>query len=278
MSHLTINNLSVGYLKKCIIDNLNIENIPRGKVTVLLGPNGCGKSTLMRGLAGLGRASGKLYLDETDLMQLPLSERAEKVVYLPQSIPTGIHLHVYESVVVAARATGNSEYATEERVMKTLERLGIAHLAFSYLDELSGGQKQLVGLAQSLIRKPDLLLLDEPLSALDLNYQYHVMDLVKRATRKRNIITIVVVHDINIALRHADYVIMLKAGQHVASGHPCAVITPENLAKVYGVRGRVECCSSGMSQVIIDGVVSAQNCAEPQEYCTGRVELEQRAI
>ncbi len=267
MGSLSINNLSVGYLKKCIINNLNIENIPRGKVTVLLGPNGCGKSTLMRGLAGLGSASGKLYLDETDLMSLPLNERAEKVVYLPQSIPSGIHLHVFESVIVAARATGSSEYATEERVMETLRRLGIEHLAFSYLDELSGGQKQLVGLAQCLIRKPDLLLLDEPLSALDLNYQYHVMDQVKRATKKRNIITIVVVHDINIALRHADYVIMLKGGEHIASGTPCSVITPQNLAKVYGVRGRVECCSSGMSQVIIDGIVNQQESEDPMSMC-----------
>ena len=260
MSHMSITNLSVGYLKKCIIDNLNIDRIPRGKVTVLLGPNGCGKSTLMRGLAGLGNAKGKLYLDEEDIMSMPLSQRAEKVVYLPQSIPSGIHLHVFESVIVAARATGNAEYATEERVMKTLERLGIEHLAFAYLDELSGGQKQLVGLAQSLIRKPDLLLLDEPLSALDLNYQYHVMDLVKKATQKRNIITIVVVHDINIALRHADHVIMMKAGKHVASGAPCEVITPCNLAEVYGIKGRVECCSSGYSQVIIDGVLPKNSC------------------
>ncbi|MDP1335093.1 ATP-binding cassette domain-containing protein, partial [Klebsiella pneumoniae] len=79
---------------------------------------------------------------------------------------------------------------------------GIDHLAMSYLDQLSGGQKQLVGLAQSLILQPRLLLLDEPLSALDLNYQFHVMDRVRRETRRRNIVTLVVVHDINIALRH----------------------------------------------------------------------------
>ncbi|MEJ1803511.1 ATP-binding cassette domain-containing protein, partial [Escherichia coli] len=84
---------------------------------------------------------------------------------------------------------------------------GIASLALHYLDQLSGGQRQLVGLAQSLIRHPDLLLLDEPLSALDLNYQFHVMDVVRRETRRRNMVTVVVVHDINIALRHSEYVL-----------------------------------------------------------------------
>lgn len=98
----------------------------------------------------------------------------------------------------------------------------------SFLDQLSGGQKQLIGLAQSLIRKPDLLLLDEPLSALDLNYQFHVMDIVARETRLRNIVTVVVIHDINIALRHAEYAVMLKNGAPVASGVPCEVVTPAN--------------------------------------------------
>ena len=134
--------------------------------------------------------------------------------------------------------------------------LGIEHLALRYLDQLSGGQKQLVGLAQSLIRQPSLLLLDEPLSALDLNYQFHVMDLVRRETRKRNIITVVVVHDINIALRHGDNVLMLKDGQLIADGKPEEVITAESLAKVYGVKGRIERCSQGTPQILIDGLVN----------------------
>ncbi len=110
-------------------------------------------------------------------------------------------------------------------------------------------------MAQSLIRQPNLLLLDEPLSALDLNYQYHVMDLVAKETKRRNIITVVVVHDINIALRHAEHVLMLKQGKLIAQGEPAEVITPESLAEVYGVRGRIERCSQGVPQVLIDGLV-----------------------
>ncbi|URQ62603.1 ABC transporter ATP-binding protein [Pantoea alhagi] len=258
MEGLQIRAFHTGYPKRKVIENLNVPRLPRGKITVLLGPNGCGKSTLLRSLAGLNQAQGELWLNGEELMALPFARRAEKVVYLPQSLPAGVHLHVLESIIVAQRASGGygASAASEAEVMALLEQLGIAHLALSYLDQLSGGQKQLVGLAQSLIRRPQLLLLDEPLSALDLNYQFHVMDLVRRETRLRNIVTLVVVHDINIALRHAEHVLMLQQGRLIADGEPEKVITAESLAKVYGVRGRIERCSQGSPQVLIDGLVA----------------------
>ncbi len=256
MSGLQAKNFNAGYPKKQIIKDLSIPMLSRGEITVLLGPNGSGKSTLLRSLAGLNHATGELLLDGHDLMQMPFAERAKKVVYLPQSLPAGVHLHVLESIVVAQRASGgSSDDKSEAEVMALLHQLGISHLALSYLDQLSGGQKQLVGLAQSLIRQPSLLLLDEPLSALDLNYQFHVMDLVRKETQKRNIITVVVVHDINIALRHGDHVLMLQSGDLIADGKPEEVVTPYSLAKVYGFRGRIERCSFGRPQVLIDGLV-----------------------
>ncbi|WP_017349402.1 ABC transporter ATP-binding protein [Pantoea sp. A4] len=253
---LRLQQFSAGYPRRQVIDQLDVPVLPRGKITVLLGPNGCGKSTLLRAMAGLGKGSGELWLNGDELMSQPFTRRAQRVVYLPQTLPAGVHLHVLESVIVAQRASGG-ETTSEEDVMHLLRQLGIAHLAMHYLDQLSGGQKQLVGLAQSLIRRPELLLLDEPLSALDLNYQFHVMDLVRRETALRNIVTVVVVHDINIALRHADHALMLKEGKKVADGAPVDVITPQTLAEVYGVQGRIECCSQGMAQVMIDGLVAA---------------------
>lgn len=256
MAGLQIKDFNAGYLNKPVIKHLDIPELPRGKITVLLGPNGSGKSTLLRALAGLNHAKGELILDGQNLMKMPFSERAKKVVYLPQSLPAGVHLHVFESVMVAQRASGERLDHRQDDINQLLQQLGISHLALSFLDQLSGGQKQLVGLAQSLIRHPSLLLLDEPLSALDLNYQFHVMDLVRKETVKRNIITVVVVHDINIALRHADHVLMLKSGKLIANGIPNEVITPDSLAEVYGVKGRIEQCSQGVSQIIIDGLVN----------------------
>lgn len=256
MDGLSIRDLHTGYGKKKIIDGLTTPLLPRGKITALLGPNGSGKSTLLRALADLNPAQGVLSLNGEDLMTLMPAKRAQKVVYLPQSLPAGVHLHALESVIVARRASGYHEGNAEQEAYAILEKLGVAHLAMHYLDQLSGGQKQLIGLAQSLIRQPDLLLLDEPLSALDLNFQFHVMDIVARETRLRNIVTVVVIHDINIALRHAEYAVMLKNGALIASGVPDEVVIPQNLATVYGVRGRVEHCSQGLPHVVVDGLTT----------------------
>lgn len=256
MSGLMIKGLYAGYPKRPVIGNLNIPELPRGKITVLLGPNGCGKSTLLRALAGLTKARGEVLLGDENLMSLPFARRAQKVVFLPQSLPQGVHLQVLESVLVAQRAAGGNNASQDQaQVLTLLEHLGISHLALHYLDQLSGGQRQLVGLAQSLIRRPELLLLDEPLSALDLNYQLHVMERIAQETRTRQLVTLVVMHDMNMALRFGDLIVMLNDGKLVASGAPHAVITAERLAQVYNVRGRVERCSQGKAQVILDGVI-----------------------
>lgn len=258
MSDLLIDTLSVSYGRRKVIDNLTVEHIAEGKVTTLLGPNGSGKSTLLKAMAGLTPSVGKVMFEGKDLLAAHFSERAKQVVYLPQSLPASVHLRAFESMLVARKASDNQ--STEEVIdeaMGLLRKLGIENLGMCYLDQLSGGQKQLVGLAQALIRKPKILLLDEPLSALDLNHQFHVMEMIKQETRERNIITVIVLHDINIALQHTDYVLMLKKGHLITSGIPDQVITPEVLAEVYDVKGRVEHCSQGKPHVMIDGLVNA---------------------
>lgn len=256
MKGLTITGLSSGYSRQPVIEDLHVGELPPGEITMLLGPNGCGKSTLLRALAGLNKARGEARLNGDNLLALPFSERAQKVVFLPQSLPQGVHLHVLESVIVALRAGGGEHRAQDKaRALGLLAELGISHLAMCYLDSLSGGQKQLVGLAQALIRRPALLLLDEPLSALDLNYQFQVMEVIRQETRARRMVTLMVVHDINIALRHGGRVVMLKQGRLVASGTAEEAVTPEHLAQLYGVYARIERCSQGRPQVILDGII-----------------------
>ena len=170
-----------------------------------------------------------------------------------------------ESVLGALRAsaTGDpavgagpaSHAASEQRAVAILERVGILHLALEGLDHLSGGQRQLVSLAQSLVREPRVLLLDEPISALDLQHQLRVMRLVQELARERGMIAILVLHDLQIAARWSDGIVMLSRGAVVATGTPTEAITPETLARVYGVEARVEHCSRGGLQIMVDDVL-----------------------
>ena len=261
---LHITQLNVAYGKRTVIPSLSIPDLQPGSVTVVLGPNGSGKSTLLRALAGLARAKGDIVLDGLTLDTASLAERAKRIVYLPQALPQAVHLRVIESLLAARKASPHLPYTTDHAVPADaveqgailLQRLGIGHLAMRHLDELSGGQAQLSGLAQALIRQPRVLLLDEPLSALDLNHQFHVMSLIGEETRRHRMVTLVVLHDLSLALRHADRVLVLKDGALLADGPPHAAITPELLARVYGVQARVETCSRGTPQVIVDGLIA----------------------
>lgn len=251
-----------------VLDQVELPFVPRATRHVslyargqqrigLLGPNGSGKSTLLKTLAGLNpMQGGTLRLDGADFARLPPAQRAEHAMYMPQALPKGVHMTVLESVLVAARSGrhGQTGAALMAEAMRVLTELGISPLASRYLDELSGGQKQLASLAQALVRRPSLLLLDEPLSALDLNYQFHVMDVLRRQTALYGLITLVVLHDLNIALRHADRALLLHGGALLAEGPPQKVVTPDTLRRAYGVRARVERCPQGQPQVHVDGL------------------------
>ena len=259
---LELSALDIGYRHKKIFEQFSTQApVRHSQVTALLGPNGCGKSTLMKALAGLVHMYGSVRLDGHEIAHISFAERARKIVYMPQTLPPAVHLRVFETVLVAANASvlgsgSQTQQAVLDDVYALLEQLGITHLAMHYLDQLSGGQKQMVALAQALIRNPQVLLLDEPLSALDLNFQVHVMQLIRQVTQQRQMVTLVVLHDINIALRDTDVVLLLKPGQLYAQGLPQEVITNRALAEVYGVSARVEACSMGRPQVFVDGLVS----------------------
>ena len=167
-------------------------------------------------------------------------------------------MSVTESILVALRAHGgvNTRHALP-MVRTVLAELGISALADRYLDELSGGQKQLVGLAQALSHQPRILLLDEPLASLDLNHQHHVMQLLGRLTRERDLLILIVVHDLNCVLRYCDQALLMRDGTLLASGAPEQVITADLLAAAFGVRARIETCSLNRPYVLVDGLLPA---------------------
>ena len=261
MNALHIRGLDAGYGGKPVLQDLAAGPLAEGTVTALLGPNGSGKSTLLKTLAGLNPVlRGAIGLDDEDRARATPARRAERAMYMPQALPRGVHMTVFESVLVAARSGrhGAAGHALMQAALAVVDDLGIGALASRFLDELSGGQKQLASLAQALVRRPRLLLLDEPLSALDLNYQFHVMDVLRRQTRQHRLITMVVLHDLNSALRHTDHALLLHGGANDAEGLPSDVVTPRSLHRVYRVRARVERCPQGQAQVHVDGVAGMQ--------------------
>ncbi|MEM9209824.1 MAG: ABC transporter ATP-binding protein, partial [Pseudomonadota bacterium] len=219
---LKVSNLSTGYRGRPVIDSLSLPVIAPGEIYALIGPNAAGKSTLLRALAGLLPASGSVRLGDRELMGLGLTEHARWVTYMPQSIPQGIALSVLETVLSALRASPIDQADptwkdAARRAVEVLDVVGIADLAMEPLDRLSGGQRQLVSLAQALVREPRVLLLDEPISALDLSHQFSVMQLVQALAQSRDMIVVAVLHDLQTAARWSHGVIVLSDGRVAAA-------------------------------------------------------------
>ncbi len=253
---LNIRGLSAGYRGRPVIRNLDLGPIQAGRVTALVGPNAAGKSTLLRALAGLIKATGSVHLGPDELIGMSGAQRAAKVTFMPQALPQGIALTVLESVIASFKASRGHEFEpsaadASHLAVAALDRLGIADLALEVLDRLSGGQRQLVGLAQAIVREPRLLLLDEPTSALDLRHQVTVMKLVRDLTAEGRIV-IVVMHDLGLAARWSDAIVVLHDGKVVAHDTPPHALTSELLAHVYGVAARIERSSLGHVHIAVD--------------------------
>lgn len=254
---LHIQDFSAGYAHRKILSHLSLDPIGTGHVTALVGPNGAGKSTLLRAVAGLLPSQGSLRLGERDLSHAPLAERTQYISFMPQVLPQPVALTVLEAamnaLMVSPRPGGRpSLHGAHVQSMAVLEKIGIADIALERLDRLSGGQRQLASLAQAIVREPELLLLDEPTSALDLRHQVLVMSLVRDFAREGRI-AIVVLHDLNLAARWAEHIVVLRKGSVHIAGSPEAALTPKVLEDVYQVEARVEPCSLGRVQILVDG-------------------------
>lgn len=258
---LELRHLSAGYPRRPVLQGLDLERIAPGTLVALVGPNAVGKSTLLKAIAGLRPVRGQVLLDGTDLATLPPRERLRRVGYLPQALPQATSLVAYESMLSALRASRPDLGATqaEAAIAHVFATLGLDALALRPLNELSGGQRQMIGLAQVLVRAPRLLLLDEPTSALDLRWQLQVLQAMRALVDEDRTLALIAVHDLNLALRFCDRIVVLGQGRVLAAGRPADVLTPALLHTAYGVRARIEHCSLGHPLVLADEAISLDN-------------------
>lgn len=247
---LLIEGINVSYARRPVVHDVSLPALRPGTLTALIGPNGAGKSSLLRALAGLERMSGSVRLKGQELTGTSIAQRARKICYMPQNLPPGLALSVIESVIASVRVDGGGDVLS--RSWAALQQIGIEHLADQWLNALSGGQRQLVSLAQLIARRPSVMLLDEPTSALDLSYQLRVMECVKALVRQHHLIAVIVLHDINLAARYADHIAVLREGRVMGFGEPEQVLSEQLFADVYGVRARIERCSRQTLQVLVD--------------------------
>jgi len=247
---LEIEDLRFGYGPEPVLKNIEILALP-GEITAVIGPNAVGKTTLLKCIAGILKPEGSVLLDGKEMNKFKKEEITKYVSYLPQESSARAVLTVFEAVLLG-RLHSLSWRVSDEAltlVSEVLEDLEIEDLASRYLNELSGGQKQMVSIAQSLVREPKVLLLDEPTSSLDLQHQLEVLDLIRDVTVEREITTLIALHDLNLAARYADEFVVLHNGAVHASGKPASVLTPETVRYIYGVNATVYVDGNGIPQI-----------------------------
>ncbi|MBT9386565.1 ABC transporter ATP-binding protein [Pseudooceanicola sp. CBS1P-1] len=240
---LETRDLTLGYDRRPVLERLSLQ-IPEGRVTAILGPNGCGKSTLLKALARLSAPqAGAVLLAGEPLGQYDSRALARRLAILPQSpvAPEGITVRdlVRRGRIPWRGLLGPWRDSDEAACREALAAVALEDLATRPLAALSGGQRQRAWIALVLAQTPRHLLLDEPTTFLDLVHQIEVLRLLQRLNRDRGLTVVSVLHDLSLAARFSDHLILLGPDGLVAEGAPSAVLTPDTLHAAFGLSALV---------------------------------------
>lgn len=238
MTLFHLSGLSVDVPGRRLLDDITLD-LPAGRATALIGHNGSGKSTLLRSLARQVPAGGTARFEERALADWPARDLARRMAFLPQTTPPAEGMLVRELVALGRYpwhgALGRFGPADHAAVARALDECGVADFADRLVDTLSGGERQRVWLAMMVAQQAGTLLLDEPISALDIAHQVEVMALVAAMCHDQGRSAVIVLHDVNMAARFCDHVVALKAGRLVWQGGPDALMRPDTLHDIYGL-------------------------------------------
>lgn len=238
MKAVTVDSLDYSYDKLNVLSKVSF-NVETESFFSIIGPNGSGKSTLMKILAGILKyKKGEIFISGKSLENYSKKELARHTAYVSQNVAAEFPFTV-EEIVLLGRAPHqgllgmHSEY-DQKTVEHAMEITDIVHLAARRIDQVSGGERQRVLIARAICQEPEIMLLDEPASALDLAHQIQLMDLLEKLKHKTGITIIMISHDINLAAMYADSMILINNGMVVKSGTPCDVLESKILKKTFG--------------------------------------------
>lgn len=236
---ISVEKLSFSYGKKSIFENLDIK-LQKGQFISLLGPNGCGKSTLLNLMSGhLSPGLGNISIDGDNVHTLDDIEKARKFTFVRQQQGNIFPYLCMDYVLLGRRPYKNSfeDFTDEDFTLAqiAMEKAHVLDFAGKHLHELSGGELQRVVFAKSLAQQTQYIFLDEPFSAMDIFYSIHCLGELRKKVRDENATVVCVMHDINLALQHSDYVVLLSRGKVHSAGPAGAVLTPDSIKDVYGI-------------------------------------------
>jgi iron complex transport system ATP-binding protein len=246
---LEVTGLSVRLGRNAVLHDVSLSAAPGSWVTVV-GANGAGKSTLLRAVSGVIRHAGTVRVDGTDIGALAPRDRARRLALVAQNpvLPPAMTVASY---VLLGRLAHMGRLARESAedlaaVADVLARLDAGHLAGRRLGSLSGGEAQRIAVARAVVQQAPVLLLDEPTSSLDIGHQLDVLDLVEDLRRRSGLTVVSTMHDLTLAARYAERLVLLSAGRVAVDGTPETVLTETNLARFYGAAVRVVHDDSGV--------------------------------
>lgn len=241
---MEVKNLDFSYGKEKVLDDVSLK-VKRGKITTIIGANGCGKSTLFNVMTkNLKPQKGSVYLDGTDISKISLKSFARRAAIVHQ-YNTAPYDTTVETLVGYGRLAysqfGISDKEEDEKYISyALEATELTELRSCNIAELSGGQRQRVWIAMALAQNTDILFLDEPTTYLDIKYQIEILRLIKTLNEKHNMTIVMVLHDINQAAFYSDEMIAMKDGKIIANGSPDSVLTEDVIKETYGIHLDVE--------------------------------------
>ncbi len=243
MIKIEIQNVWLGYSRKVVLKDVTFQVTP-GEMVGLIGPNGCGKSTIIRAISRIiSPYSGKILLDGKDVTRIPRHDLARLLGVVPQMPLLPSVFTAFEIVLMGRNPhLGLFHYEGPRELAiawQAMEKTQTHTLAERRISELSGGEIQCLLIARVLAQETKAILLDEPTANLDIGRQVEILDLIKNLCLKSNLAVLAAIHDLNLASQYCDRLVMINNGQVHAEGTPREVITPQNIKEVYGAEGCV---------------------------------------